>query len=73
MAYNSKLKLGIVSFLDGRPRRRFSVDVVDGEVYIIGLANNINEKTEIERFLSDMTDIKKLITIIEIPKHLENE
>ena len=40
---------------------------------IIGLADNINEKTEVERFLSGMTDIKKLITIIEIPKHLEDE
>ena len=40
---------------------------------MIGLANNINEKTETERFLSSMTDIKKLITIIEIPKNLENE
>ena len=60
-------------FKSGINSNNFSVDVVDGEVYIIGLANNINEKTEIERFLSDMTDIKKLITIIEIPKHLENE
>ena len=51
----------------------FSVDVVDGEVYVIGLADDINEKTEVERFLSSMTDIKKLITIIEIPKHFENE
>ena len=60
-------------FKSGINSNNFSVDVVDGEVYIIGLADNINEKTEVERFLSDMTDIKKLITIIEIPKHLENE
>ena len=51
----------------------FSVDVVDGEVYVIGLADGINEKTEVESFLSSMTDIKKLITIIEIPKHIEND
>lgn len=60
-------------FKSGINSNNFSVDVVDGEVYVIGLADNINEKTEIERFLSGMTDIKKLITIIEIPKHLENE
>ena len=60
-------------FKSGINSNNFSVDVVDGEVYVIGLADNINEKTEVERFLSGMTDIKKLITIIEIPKHLENE
>lgn len=60
-------------FKSGINSNNFSVDVVDGEVYVIGLANNINEKTETERFLSSMTDIKKLITIIEIPKNLENE
>jgi len=60
-------------FKSGINSNNFSVDVVDGEVYVIGLADNINEKTEIERFLSGMTDIKKLITIIEIPKNLENE
>ena len=60
-------------FKSGINSNNFSVDVVDGEVYVIGLADNINEKTEVERFLSSMTDIKKLITIIEIKKHLENE
>ena len=60
-------------FKSGINSNNFAVDVVDGEVYIIGLADNINEKTEVERFLSGMTDIKKLITIIEIPKHLEDE
>ena len=60
-------------FKSGINSNNFSVDVVEGEVYIIGLADNINEKTEVERFLSGMTDIKKLITIIEIPKNLENE
>jgi osmotically-inducible protein OsmY len=60
-------------FKSGINSNNFSVDVVDGEVYVIGLADNINEKAEIEKFLSGMTDIKKLITIIEIPKNLENE
>ena len=60
-------------FKSGINSNNFSVDVVAGEVYVLGLADNINEKTEVERFLSGMTDIKKLITIIEIPKHLENE
>ena len=60
-------------FKSGINSNNFSVDVVAGEVYVLGLADNINEKTEVERFLSGMTDIKKHITIIEIPKHLENE
>ena len=60
-------------FKSGINSNNFSVDVVDGEVYVIGLADGINEKTEVESFLSSMTDIKKLITIIEIPKHIEND
>ena len=70
--FRSKISARLL-FKSGITSNNFSVDVVDGEVYVIGLADNINEKTEIERFLSGMTDIKKLITIIEIPKHLENE
>ncbi len=38
-------------FKSGINSNNFSVDVVDGEVYVIGLADNINEKTEVERFL----------------------
>ena len=60
-------------FKSGINSNNFSVDVVDGEAYVIGLADDINEKTEVESFLSSMTDIKKLVTIIEIPKHIKND
>ena len=60
-------------FKSGINSNNFSVDVVDGEAYVIGLADDINEKIEVESFLSSMTDIKKLVTIIEIPKHIEND
>ena len=60
-------------FKSGINSNNFSVDVVDGEAYVIGLADDINEKTEVESFLSSMIDIKKLVTIIEIPKHIEND
>ena len=60
-------------FKSGINSNNFSVDVVDGDVYVIGLANDINEKTEVEKFLSSMTDIKKLVTIIEIPRQFSND
>ena len=60
-------------FKSGINSNNFSVDVVDGDVYVIGLANDINEKTEVEKFLSSMTDIKKLITIIEVPRQFSND
>ena len=35
----------------------YSVDVVNGNVYIIGISSNIEEKTKIENFLNKMTDL----------------
>ena len=46
----------------------YGIDVVNGEVYVIGLAESLDEKNEVEKILSSMPDIKNLITIIEIPK-----
>ena len=51
----------------------YGIDVVNGEVYVIGLAESLDEKNEVEKILSSMPDIKNLITIIEIPKLLKNE
>ena len=41
-------------FKSGINSNNFSVDVVDGEVYIIGLADNINENIFWERLISDI-------------------
>jgi len=46
----------------------YSVDVVNGNVYVIGISSNIEEKTKIENFLNNMNDIKKLILLVDIPK-----
>ena len=58
-------------FKDGINSNNYHVDVVNNEVYVMGLAENLNEKNEVENFLSSMPDIKNLITIIEIPKHTD--
>ena len=46
----------------------YSVDVVNGNVYVVGISSNIKEKTKIENFLNNMNDIKKLILLVDIPK-----
>ena len=56
-----------ILFKSGINSNNYSIDVVNGDVYVFGLAENLDEKIEIENFLSNMSDIKKLITIIEIP------
>ena len=62
-----------ILFKSGINSNNYSIDVVDGDVYVFGLAENLDEKIEIEKFLSNMSDIKKLITIIEIPIHRDND
>ena len=46
----------------------YSVDVVNGNVYVVGISSNIKEQTKIENFLNNMNDIKKLILLVDIPK-----
>ena len=46
----------------------YSVSVVNGNVYVMGISSNIEEKTKIENFLKNMNDIKKLILLVDIPK-----
>ena len=53
-------------FKSGINSNNFSLDVVAGNVYIIGLAENLEEKTIVEKFFSEMDDIRNLITIINI-------
>lgn len=55
-------------FKSGINSNNYSLDVVGGTVYAIGLAENLDEKTKIEDFLSKMRDIRKLVTIINIKK-----
>jgi len=49
----------------------YSVDVVNGNVYIMGISSDIEEKTKIENFLNNMNDIKKLILLVDIQKKLQ--
>ncbi len=58
-------------FKSGINSNNFSIDVVDNTVYAIGLAENLEEKTNLEQFLGNMKDIPKLITIINLKK-MEN-
>ena len=55
-------------FKSGINSNNYSIDVVGGTVYAIGLAENLDEKTTMEDFLSKMKDISKLVTIINIKK-----
>ena len=50
----------------------YSVDVVNGNVYVLGISSDIEEKTKIENFLNNMNDIKKLILLIDIPKSIKD-
>lgn len=58
-------------FKSGINSNNYNVDVVDGEVYIIGLADNLEEKIEVEKLLSNLEGISKLITIIDIPQNVK--
>ena len=46
----------------------YIVSVVNGNVYVMGISSNIEEKTKVENFLKNMNDIKKLILLVDIPK-----
>ena len=53
-------------FKSGINSNNFSLDVVSGNVYIIGLADDLEEKMNVENYFSKMNDIPKLVTIINI-------
>jgi len=57
-------------FKSGINSNNYNVDVVDGEVYIIGLADNLEEKIEVEKLLSNIEGVSKLVTIIDISKNV---
>ena len=50
----------------------YSVDVVNGKVYVMGISSDIEEKTKVENFLNNMNDIKKLILLLDIPKIIKD-
>ncbi len=50
----------------------YSVDVVNGKVYVMGISSDIEEKTKVENFLKNMNDIKKLILLLDIPKSIKD-
>ena len=50
----------------------YSVDVVNGNVYVMGISSDIEEKTKVENFLNNMNDIKKLILLVDIPKNIRD-
>ena len=60
-------------FKSGVYSNNYSVDVVNGNVYVMGTASSLDEKTKLENFLNEMKDIKKLITIVYLPKDIKNE
>tara|TARA_A100001011_G_scaffold400577_1_gene516420 strand:+ start:12321 stop:12911 length:591 start_codon:yes stop_codon:yes gene_type:complete len=47
----------------------YNIDVVNGNVYVIGISSDIEEKTKIDNFLNNMNDIKKLILLVDIQKN----
>ena len=55
-------------FKSGINSNNYSIDVVGGTVYAIGLAEDLDEKTLFESYLEDMNDIPKLVTIVNLKK-----
>ncbi len=53
-------------FKSGINSNNYSIDVVDGTVFAIGLAEDLDEKTKFEQYLAEMNDIPKLVTIIKL-------
>ena len=50
----------------------YNVEVVNGNVYIMGISSDIEEKTKIEEFLNSMDDIKKLVLLVDIKKTIKD-
>ncbi len=67
LLFETKIKNRLL-FKKGIYSNNYSVDVVSGTVYVMGVATNLNEKNNIDNFLKEMDDIKALVTIISIPK-----
>ena len=70
MVFETKVENRIL-FEEGIFSNNYSVDVVDGNVYVMGIASSIEEKNKLERFLRSMNDIKRLIFLVDIPRSNE--
>ncbi len=68
--FEAKIKNRLL-FESGIYSNNYSVNVVNGNVYVIGISSDIEEKTKIENFLNNMNDIKKLILLVDIQKKLQ--
>ena len=55
-------------FKSGIFSNNYSVDVVNGNVYVMGISSDIEEKIKIENFLNNMNDIKKLVLLVDVQK-----
>ena len=59
-------------FESGIFSNNYSVDVVNGNVYVMGISSDIEEKTKVENFLNNMNDIKKLILLVDFHKNIKD-
>ena len=69
--FEAKIKKRLL-FESGIFSNNYSVDVVNGNVYVMGISSDIEEKTKVENFLNNMNDIKKLILLVDIPKNIKD-
>lgn len=72
MIFQTKIQSRLL-FKSGINSSNYHIDVVKGNVYVIGFADNLEEKTLVENFLKKMDDIGRLVTIISIPRQVKNE
>ena len=70
--FEAKIKNRLL-FESGIYSNNYSVNVVNGNVYVIGISSDIEEKTKIENFLNNMNDIKKLILLVDIQKNYNKD
>ena len=66
--FETKIKNRLL-FAKGIYSNNYNVDVVEGKVYIMGVASSLNEKNILENILNEMHDIKKIILFIDLPKN----
>ena len=63
----SKIKTKLL-FKSGILSNNYSIDVVNKKVYVIGVASNVDEKALVDKYLSEIDGIRKLVTIISLPR-----
>ena len=66
LLFETRLKNRLL-FESGIYSNNYSIDVVNENVYVMGTASSIEEKTKLENFLGEMKDIKRLVIIVSLP------